>query len=309
MRRRDDVLPSLREMLVNGVHFGRLSAGDRLPSARKLAHTLSADARVIRTAYTRLEAEGMVVRRPGARGYFVSLGHSSPGRAMPRSEWIVGVVSDAVERGISVKQFMDHARSSLDVVHARTACLECNDDQLAWLCGELEEDYGFISRAVDTRTLARDGDGDPEVERSDIIVTTSAHATLAKTLGRKLGKPVVMVTLKPEIVSEVTELLEKEAVYFLCSDPAFETKVRELYNGVGNLDNIRTVVVGRDNPEAIPENAPVWVMRRARTKLGGIPAHIRPLNTARIFSRETRAELLAHLVRENLAAAAAMRHA
>ena len=304
MRRRDDVLPSLREMLVNGVHFGRLSAGDRLPSARKLARTLRADARVIRTAYRQLEAEGMVEHRPGARGYFVSLGHSSSGRPAPRSEWIVGVVSDAIERGISVKQFVDHASSSLDVVHARTVCIECNDDQLEWLCGELEEDYGFISSGVDTRTLSRDCDGDSKVAAAAVIVTTSAHATLAKSLGRKFGKPVVLVTLKPEIVTEVTQLLETGEVYFLCSDPDFEVKVRELYSGVGNLQNIRTVVVGRDNPDTIPEGAPVWVMRRARAKLGGIPSHIRPLNTARIFSRETRAELLAHLVRENLGAAA-----
>ena len=307
MRRRDDVLPSLREMLVNGVHFGRLSAGDRLPSARKLARTLSADARVIRNAYSRLEADGMVTTRAGARGYFVALGHSSREQSVPRSEWIIGVVSDAIDRGISVKQFMDHARSSLDVVHARTVCLECNDDQLQWLCGELEEDYGFVSRGLDTRTLTRGSEEHAEIERADIIVTTSMHAILARSLGRKLGKPVVLVTLKPEIIAQVTELLANGVVYFLCSDPAFEIKVRELYNGMDNLDNIRTVVVGRDDPASIPEGAPVWVMRRAREKLGGIPPHIRPLNTARIFSSETRSELLAHLVRENLAAASAMR--
>ncbi|MDQ2890860.1 MAG: GntR family transcriptional regulator [Gemmatimonadota bacterium] len=307
MRRRDDVLASLRELIVNGIHFGRIAPGDRLPSARQLSRQLDADARVVRDAYLRLEQEGMVARRPGSRGYFAALGRVESGHAMPAPEWIVSVISDAIDRGISVKQFLDHARSSLESVHTRTTCMECNEDQLSWLCGELEDDYGFITQSVNTRLPAGDIENDPEVHRSDIIVTTSSHALLAQALGNKLRKPVVVVTLKPEIIAEVTQLLERGAVYFLCTDPLFETKLLELYSGVGNRHNIRTVRVGRDDPSAIPAGAPVWAMRRARAQLGEIPAHVRPLNTARIFSTDTREALLAHLVRANLAGSAAMR--
>lgn len=304
MRRRDDVLATLREMIVNGVHFGRIAPGDRLPSARRMAKQLKADARVIRSAYESLERDGVVARRTGARGYFAALGTGRPGRPVPASEWIVSVISDAIERGISVRQFLDHARHSLDVVHSRTVCLECNDDHLTWLCGELEDDYGFMSRAINTRS-SHDIMADPELERSDIIVTTSAHALLANSIGERLGKPVVLVTLRPDMVAEMTRLLDRGLVYFLCTDPHFEVKVRQLYSGVGNLDNIRTVLVGRDNPDSIPDGAPVWVMRRARERLGRIPPQIQPLNTARLFSPDTRTELLAHLVRANLAAASA----
>ncbi|HEY8309353.1 MAG TPA: hypothetical protein VIG47_02295, partial [Gemmatimonadaceae bacterium] len=168
-------------------------------------------------------------------------------------------------------------------------------------------DYGFVGHTVNTRTLRDEVDENLQIERSDILVTTSAHASEVKILGDRLRKPVVLVTLKPEIIAEVTELLSQGPLYFLCTDPRFVTKIRELYGGLANTFNIRTVLLGRDEPNDIPPGAPVWVMRRASEQLGGVPAHIRPLNTARIFSAETRKELLSHLVRLNVAASAALR--
>lgn len=307
MRRRDDVPARLRERIMNGVHFGRIANGDRLPSARQLSMEFRADARVVQAAYAALEREGMVARRPGARGYFASIQRASIGRPVPTAEWLVSILADTVGHGISVRQFIAHARSSLESVHFHTACLECNDDQLRWLCGELEDDYGFVSHAVNTLTLRSDVDVNPEIERSDVLVTTSAHAHQAHVIGNRLHKPVVLVTLKPEIIAEVTELLNQGPLYFLCTDLRFVAKLQELYGDLSNTSNIRAVVVGRDDPADIPDGAPVWVMRRASEQLGGVPAHIRPLDTARIFSAETRKELLSHLVRANLAASAALR--
>jgi DNA-binding transcriptional regulator YhcF (GntR family) len=292
---------------MNGVHFGRIANGDRLPSARQLSAELGADARVVTAAYEALEREGIVTRRPGARGFFASIRRASTGRPIPSAEWLVSVLADTIGHGISVRQFTDFARSSLESVHVHTTCLECNDDQLRWLCGELEDDYGFVTHAVDTRALRNAVDENLQIERSDILVTTSAHASEAKKLGDRLHKPVVLVTLKPEIIAEVTELLSQGPLYFLCTDPRFVTKIKELYAAVENRFNIRTVLLGRDDPNDIPSGAPVWVMRRASEQLGGVPAHIRPLNTARIFSPETRKELLSHLVRANKAASAALR--
>lgn len=309
MRRRDDVLTRLRERIMNGVHFGRISNGDRLPSARRLSEELDADPRVVTAAYRVLEREGMVARRPGARGYFASIRGAPGGRPVPTAEWLVPVLADSIGHGITVRQFIDYARSSLESVHFHVACLECNDDQLRWLCGELEDDYGFVSHAVNTQTLAAEPSDNPEIERAEILVTTSAHALEAHVLGARLQKPVVLVTLKPELIAEVTELLSKGPLYFLCTDQRFVGKLTELYDGLPNTFNIRTVLLGRDDPQDIPSGAPVWVMRRASEQLGGVPSHIRPLNTARIFSRETRMELLSYLVRANLAASVAPRPA
>lgn len=188
---------------------------------------------------------------------------------MSTSEWIVSVLAEAIGHGITVKQFMKNARGSLESVHFHTACLECNDDQLRWLCGELEDDYGFVSHAVNTQTLSRKPYENPEVEHSDILVTTSAHASEVRALGERLRKPVVLVTLKPEIVAEVTQPLLAGPVYFLCTDLRFAAKLKELYRGLEYAANVRAVVLGTGNPENIPEGAPVWVMRRATEQLGG----------------------------------------
>ncbi len=128
-------------------------------------------------------------------------------------------------------------------------------------------------------------------------------------MATRLGKPLVLVTLRPEIVVEVARLLTAGPVYFLCTDPRFPAKVRHLYGGIANAANVRPVVLGVDDPTDIPSGAPTWVMRTAIERLGSVPSHVRVLSTSRIFSSDTTRELLSHVVRANLAAADAIQTA
>jgi DNA-binding transcriptional regulator YhcF (GntR family) len=308
MRPRTDVLSTLRERIVNGVHFGRLAEGDRLPSARQVAAELDADPRVVAAAYDTLARDGMVVRREGSRGYFVALGRTPAGDVAPSAEWLIEMLTQGIARGVPVARFVDHARQSLETVRLRTACVECNDDQVRWLCGELEDDYGLASHALEVGAMtARDVPS--EVAEADLIVTTVAHAAEVRPFAERLGKPLVLVTLRPDVVAEVTRLLAAGPVYFLCTDVRFAGKLRALYRGVPHGDRVKPVVLGMRDAGDIPRGAPTWVMRTAREALGHVPAHLRELPTARIFSPETTRELLSHLVRANLAAASAVRAA
>ena len=304
MQRRTDVLTTLRERVVNGVHFGRLARGDRLPSARQTALELGADPRVVTAAYDALVREGMVARRASSRGYFVALDRTVAGAVVPSAEWLVETLREAIARGVPVSRFVEHARRSLETVRLHTVCVECNDDQTRWLCGELTDDFGFVSHALDVRAVRGARALPAELAHADLLVTTVAHATEVRPLAERLGKPLVLVTLRPEVISEVARLLASGPVYFLCTDLRFVPKLRAMYRGVPHADRITPVVLGMRGPADIPAGAPTWVMRSASDQLGGIPAHVNALPTARIFSGETTRALLSYLVHANLAAEA-----
>lgn len=308
MRRRRDVLERLRHQIVSALHFGRLNTGDRLPSARKLAEQLKADPRVVAAAYRRLEREGLVLRKPGSRRFYSAWGATNSdggGVVTHTTEWIVHILRQGLANGFGALQFTEQLRRSLTTVRLTAACIECNSDHIRWLCGEVSEDYGIKGLPVDSSALTPDAIPS-EMLKADIWITTAFHAREVKDLADRQSKRLVVVKLHNAIVAEVTDLLGREPVYFLCTDPRTGAKLRKLYADVGPPDNIRPFIVGQDDLKSIPKNASAWVFRSAREKLGSAPAHLRPLSTARIFSSETAHELLTIVVEANMKAVAVL---
>src|SRR5690348_5137841 len=108
MRKRDDVTEILRQQLASGMHFGTLPTNTRLPSARRLARELHADPRVIINAYIRLEREGLVKRREGARGFFVAGLPSMTEQPGASSDWLIETIELALRQGIQKPQLAEH---------------------------------------------------------------------------------------------------------------------------------------------------------------------------------------------------------
>ena len=52
----------IAESLLNQIESGELSAGDRLPSERRLSKTLGVNRLTLRQALSRLEAQGVIIR-------------------------------------------------------------------------------------------------------------------------------------------------------------------------------------------------------------------------------------------------------
>jgi DNA-binding transcriptional regulator YhcF (GntR family) len=301
MHRRNDISDTLRQRVLSALHFGTLSAGRRLPSARILAAELKADPRVVMAAYRQLEDEGMVERRPPSRAYFVVETRPAAGALTPTAEWLVEVFAGSLARGVPAPDFPEHARRSLETLRLRAACVECNRDQLAWLCRELHEDYGILASDVDVESLSDDEPLPSTLRSADLLVTTARHADTVQRLGARLEKPVVVATLRPDLVAEIARLLAEGPLYFVGTDPRFERKLHQLYPDAP-AGHLRIVLVGRDDVDAIPEGSPAYVMRTARDLLGGVPSHLRPLSTLRAFAPETQREFLRFILRGNAAA-------
>jgi hypothetical protein len=338
MRRRTDVIDTLRQRLISARHFGTLAPDGRLPSARTLASELQADPRVVVAAYGILEREGLVERRPPSRGFFVvpadrgdtpplagGAGRSATGphvaarpvRRPHGDDWLVDVLVRALERDVRIPDFPEQARRAVETLRIRSACIECNADQTVWLCRELHDDYGIETDGVEIevveRALVAPRRGGapfaarlpPELRRADLLVTTPAHAEQVHALAVATEKTCVVVTLRTDLLREIERLLAREPVYFLGTDPRFATKLRQLFSSSPHLEHVRPVILGRDALDEIPDGSPAYVMRTARDRLGGVPPRLRVLSTLRAFSAETRRQLVRHIVRANRAAAAA----
>jgi hypothetical protein len=215
MPRRDAISDTLRQRVLSALHFGTLRAGSRLPSARVLAAELKADPRVVTAAYRSLESEGVVERRPPSRAYFVVGRGPPPERSppLPNGWWRC---SPAASRAACPPPTF---RSTRGDPSRRCGCgppaSSANRDQLTWLCRELHEDYGVAAAEVEVDAIRHDEPPPPSVRSADLLVTTRRHADVARRLGDRVGKPVVVATIRPDLAAEIERLIAEGPLYFV----------------------------------------------------------------------------------------------
>jgi DNA-binding transcriptional regulator YhcF (GntR family) len=302
--RRDTITEGLRQRVVTGLHLGLFRQGDRLPSVRALALEFDADPRVVLAAYRQLEGEGLVEVRARS-GIYVAHTAAGTGDSLPQvAEWAVGVLVEALSRGVPAVEFPERVRRCLETLRLRAACLECNTDQTTSLCEELRRDYGLESNAVDVAALAAE-EVPYDVRRADLLVTTPFHVGEVKRLAERLGKPWIAVSYRADFLTETARLLEQGPVYFVAVDPRFADKLRLIFSSTPHVGNLRTLIVGRDDLARIPEGEPTYVMPAARARLDGLSLLTRVIPAPRVFSAHSARELLSFVVRSNLAAHAA----
>lgn len=300
-KRRDEIATILRQRLMAGLHLGLLQPGTRLPSVRILGAEFAADPRVVLAAYGQLEQDGLVELRPRS-GVFVARSATSAGEALPQTaEWVVGVLVEALGRGVPAIEFPERVRGCLETVRLRAACIECNHDQMTGLCRELAGDYGLTTRGVDISSL-RSGPVPQAVEEADLLVTTSYHAVEVRCLAERTGKPWIVISHRAEFIAETARLLAQGPLYFVATDPRFVDKLREMFASTPGIENLHVLVSGRDDLSVIPGDAPAYVMPAARDQVTDPALMARVIPAPRIFSPESARALLAFIVSANVAA-------
>ena len=302
------VSEALRSRIVSAIHVGRYVGGERLPNARLLAEEFGVNERVVLAALRTLADEGLVVLKPRSGAYVVPP-HPAGGESLPDlGAWLVGMLVEGRARGLPPRELPEYARRCLETRRVRAACIECNDDQLHLLCSELEGDHGIQSERVELNGI-RDGHDLPAaVHRCDVLVTTMFHVTEVQALAERLGKRCIAVALRADVIREVERWLAAGPVYYIATDARFEPKLRQMLDGSAPLENLRVLLVGRDDVRAIPADAPTYVMSSAREHVarccGGSGPGL-PIHPPRHFSDEAARELLTFVVRSNMNAFAA----
>jgi hypothetical protein len=148
-------------------------------------------------------------------------------------------------------------------VVARTA------DQGYGLSRELTVDYGLETTTLLPEQMVSGTVVRSALQRTHLVVTTHNLQTEVSALAAKLGKPVIVADIRPPFLeNEWKTILRSGRAYIVAVDPRFLELIREYLHGVVDLGNVRMLVAGKDDVDAIPPLAPTYVTEAARQKLG-----------------------------------------
>jgi DNA-binding transcriptional regulator YhcF (GntR family) len=302
----EHVTEAVRDRVVSGLHFGRLSRNQRLPSSRRVAHEFGVTPRMAMAAYRQLEREGLVEIRSRSGIYLAPTRMSDNGTVTQSAGGVVDLLLQGLSRGVAPAQLPERLRRCLETVRLRAVCVAANNDQMYSLRTELRDDYGLEVTGVEADQLWSDArDVQAALREADLLVTIALHTPEVRRRATELGKPCIIVTLRPELLSETTRRHAQDPLYFVATDARFGDALRRLFEPTGYAGNLRLVVLGRDDPACIPKGAPTYFMRSALDQLGETQLTAsRVAPAVRVFSSDTARELLTFLVRANIVAMA-----
>ena len=305
--RRGEIADSMRQRILSGLHFGRLRPGERLPSMRAVAGEFGVAPRTVMSAFRLLEAEGLIELRERS-GIFVAPGGGGVETTiLPQlAGWVVDMLLEGRAREIAPLDLPERVRRCLETLRLRSVCVAGNADQAEQICHELQHDYGLESESLEAgRLLSPDAEAQRVLTQADLLVSTALHVREVQQVARGLGKPAITVSLRPELMTELTRQIAAGPLYLIGSDPRFRDAVRTIFGPADEAGNLHVPIVGEDDLATLPLHAPIYIMRRAHRLLGDTDFTRRVIPIRRVFSREMARELLTFIVRANISATAA----
>jgi len=294
--RRNDIADVLRTRLIAMMRAGALAPGERLPSTRDLARQFDADPRVIQAAYRLLEKEGLVQSRPRSGIYAAERPLPDDKIAIAR-EWIVETIAQGLEREIPATRLPQLIRESLSRRPFHAVTIATTADQNDAMCRELREDFGLRTTCIAVESL--DTGSDDILRSADAIVTTEMHGKRIRRLAKELGKPVVVISIRDDLVGPAWRQLLHEHIYVVIADRRFIPILTRFFSSTPRAHNIRPLVLDEDDLAQIPGDALVYITYSARQQMGRRKVAGRIIPTARVFSPACTREILDIVVRAN----------
>lgn len=301
---RELIVDVLRGRVLRGLQAGTLRPGDRLPSARDLAVEFGVDYRVVLAAYRELVAESLVELRTRGGVYVAARPGSERGIPPLPDTWLADVLTQGLAREIPGTELHEWLRRCTETLRLRAVVVASTVDQVYGLCRELRDDFALETDGLLASEI-RDGAVVPApLRRTDVVVTTVAHGQRLGELAQRLGKQLVVVDVRPDLLGGEWALLLRRPVYVVVATVEFGEMLRRFYAHVPGIENLRLLVLGRDDLAAIEPDAPVYVTQHARAELGDTPIRGRILPAARTIAVESARALFTFIVRENIEAMA-----
>lgn len=297
------IVDTIRSRVLRGIQAGALAAGDRLPSARELAPEFDVDYRVVVAAYRELAEEGLVEQRPRGGVYLAARPPGNGGIPPLPEGWLAEVLAQGLTREIPGPELHEWLRRCTETMRLRALVVATTEDQRFGLCRELRDDFGLEAEGIVADEL-RAADSPPlALRRADLVVTTAAHGDWVRALGASLHKPVTVLDVRADLVIGEWALLLRRPVYAVVASPEFEVMLQRFFTGVAGAENLRVLVLGRDDLATIPADAPTYVTQAARRALGDTTVRGRILPASRTISSESAREIFGFIVGANVDAA------
>lgn len=297
---RETIAELLRGRILRSLHARALASGDRLPSAREVGAEFETDHRIVLAAYRELAAEGLVELRQ--RGGIYVAPRDDALIPTPGVDWMVETLLQGLGREVPIVEFHDWFRRSVDTLRIRAVAVQGSRDQIAGMCRELFDDYGVEATGLDAAELHNPSAATiADLRRVDLLVTTPGYETVVRRVGQRVGVPVVIADVRPDLLGGEWRMLLRQPVYVVVSDERFGTVLKQFFADIpGAAENLRMLVVGRDGLRDIPADAPVYVTRAAQDALAGAPIGGRIVPSARVFSVDAARDLVSFIVRANV---------
>jgi hypothetical protein len=300
-RRRAEIAEAMRRRVLGGITTGTLRRNDRLPSARELAVEFDVDPRLVLAAYRVLAREGLVeIRRRS--GIYVAGAQPVPGGpAIVADGWVVDVLFAGIERGLPAPRLGDWLRRCVSTRRLRAAVIALAADQLEGICGELRDTFGvdavpFAPTVLDTSPTSVP----QEIAAADFIVTERDYAEALRERLSSFGKHVIVASIRADLDVYWDLMRRTHPVYVVVTDPRTEPLLQAAAGRYS--ERIKAVVLGRDDVQRIPPDAPVYVTRSARQRLGNTPVPGAQIPGARSIDAASALEILRLIVSTNLKA-------
>lgn len=262
------VISSLRYRVERALEMGALKTGDRLPSARELSKEMGADPRVILAAYRALEQEGLVEIRPRSGNYVSARNIISQTNAPPPTPVVVDILSGAISRGYSTKEFAGYLADASFGRRLRAAIVVGTSDQAEGIARELHDDFSLSSVLVSPEAVRRDRERAQGLKGVDLIITTEAFGDSVRPVGSHLRKPVIVLTVRSNIISDEWNALLCRGINVVAADRRFVELLRKYLSSSPQSENVKMFVVGEDSLSGIVPSSPTYVTQAARKKLG-----------------------------------------
>ena len=126
-------------------------------------------------------------------------------------------------------------------------------------------------------------------------------------MAAQLQKPCITISVRPDLIGGEWRLLLRKPVYVVVADEGFIEILSRFFGGTPNADNLRPLVVGRDDLGTIPPGASVYLTQKAKDLLGDTPIRGNVLPAARTISTQSARAIIEFIVRENLRSVVARR--
>lgn len=295
---RAELADVLRGRILRGLQGGALKSGDRLPSARELETEFGMDHRIVLDSYRLLVEEEVVEMRPRG-GIYVAATAGGGAVPMPSAVWLAEVMAQGLAREIPLTELHEWLHRAIGTLRLRAVVVQSTADQVEGICRELREDYGLEASGLKVSELAEASAGQ-ELRLADVLVTSEELEEQVRPAADALKKPVLLVDIRPDLIAGEWRLLLSRPVYVVVADEQFVDMLLGFFSETPGVENLRPVVVGRDDLSVIPDGAPVYITQSARQRLAGVQIRGRILPTARLFSAASSLSLIRFIVSANL---------
>lgn len=299
---RELIVETLRSRVLRGVQAGTLLPGDRLPTSREVAAEFDVDYRLVIAAYKTLAAEGLIDLRPRGGIYVADRGVPRGGIPPLPESWLVDVLTEGLAREIPGPELHEWLRRSIETLRLRAVTITTTTDQGHGLSRELRDDFGLEADVLVADEVRGASPPPLPLRRADLMVTTNAHAEWVRALAADLRKPAIVIEVRPELAGGEWALLLRRPVYAVVASVEFGEMLRQFYAKVPGIENLRIIVLGRDDLQQIPPGAPTYVTQRVRAELADIRIPGRILPAARTIAAQSAREIFAFIVRSNVEA-------